>query len=203
MTVLQALDRYYERMAARGEAEPLGYSREKISFAITLTPTGEPVQVMDLRQPSGNRLVPRLLEVPVAQKKERTSAIVPNLLWDKTAYVLGRAVVGRRTAEEHAAFKAANLALVAGSNDDGLIAFRCFLEAWSPEQFDRAPFTAEMLDTNLVFALDGERQWLHERDAARRLIEAQGGGDGPVRMCLVTGAEAPIARLHRLGSGLN
>ena len=37
MTVLQALDRYYDRMAARNEAEAPGYSREKISFAIVLS----------------------------------------------------------------------------------------------------------------------------------------------------------------------
>ena len=36
MTILQSLDRYYDRMAARGEAEAPGYSREKIGFAILL-----------------------------------------------------------------------------------------------------------------------------------------------------------------------
>ena len=49
MTVLQALDRYYDRMAARGEAEAPGYSREKISFAIVLSAEGEPVEILDLR----------------------------------------------------------------------------------------------------------------------------------------------------------
>ena len=39
MTVLQALDRYYDRMAARNEAEAPGYSREKIGFAIALSAT--------------------------------------------------------------------------------------------------------------------------------------------------------------------
>ena len=36
MTVLRALDRYYDRMAARGRRKRPGYSREKISFAIVL-----------------------------------------------------------------------------------------------------------------------------------------------------------------------
>lgn len=40
MTVLQALNSYYDRMAARGEVAPTGYSREKISYAILLTPDG-------------------------------------------------------------------------------------------------------------------------------------------------------------------
>ena len=105
MTILQALDRYYSRMAARGEAEAPGYSREKISFAVVLSLEGDLVDVVDLRSQSGKRLVPRLMEVPAAVK--RTAGIQPNLLWDKTSYVLGRtAGEGRRLAEEHAAFKA-------------------------------------------------------------------------------------------------
>src|SRR5690242_13842043 len=125
MTVLQALDRYYDRMAARGEAEAPGFSREKISFAVVLSVEGEPVDVLDLRTQSGKRIQPVLREVPAAVK--RTVAILPNLFWDKTAYALGRtAGEGRRTAEEHAAFKAANLEAMRDANDPGLVALRRF-----------------------------------------------------------------------------
>ena len=195
MTVLQALDRYYDRMAARGEAEAPGYSREKISFAIVLSAEGEPVQVLDLREAAGKRMVPRVLEVPAAVK--RTAGILPNLFWDKTSYVLGRtAGEGRRTAEEHAAFKAANLAMLDGAHDEALVALRRFLEAWSPARFDAAPFTSELLDGNVVFRLHGELAYIHQREAARRLIEMRIGGVGPTGFCLVTGTEAPLRRLH-------
>jgi CRISPR-associated protein Csd1 len=195
MTVLQALDRYYDRMAARNEAEAPGYSREKISFAIVISAEGEPIQLLDIRQAAGRRMVPRLLEVPAAVK--RTAGILPNLLWDKTSYVLGRtAGAGRRTAEEHTAFKAANLAMLDSASDEGLIALRRFLEAWSPARFDATPFTPEMLDANIVFRLDGELGYVHQRDAARWLIEPRIGGDGPIGFCLVSGVEAPLRRLH-------
>lgn len=154
MTVLQALNRYYDRMAARNEAEAPGYTREKIGFAIVLSALGEPVDVLGLREHIGKRHIPRLLEVPAAVT--RTAGILSNLFWDKTAYVLGRtAGAGRRTAQEHAAFKAANLALAKDAEDDGLVALRRFLEGWSPTQFDAAPFFPEMLDANIVFRLDG------------------------------------------------
>ena len=55
MSVLQALDRYYDRIAARGEAEAPGWSREKISFALVLSPAGEPIDRIDLREPSGRK----------------------------------------------------------------------------------------------------------------------------------------------------
>lgn len=201
MTVLQALDRYYGRMAARGEAEAPGWSREKIGFAIVLSPAGEPLDKLDWRQQSGRKLVPRLEEVPAAAK--RTVAIQPNLLWDKSAYVLGRtAGEGRRTAEEHAAFRALHLKLLAGTEDAGLLALRRFLEAWTPDRFDAPPFVPEMLDANLVFRLDGDRGFIHQREAARQLVAAQAGGDGPRAFCLVSGLEAPVRRLHPVIKGV-
>ncbi len=53
-----------------------------------LSADGDPIDKMDLREAVGKRMVPRLLEVPAAVK--RTAGILPNLLWDKTSYVLGR-----------------------------------------------------------------------------------------------------------------
>jgi CRISPR-associated protein Csd1 len=195
MSVLQALDRYYDRMADRGEAEPIGYSREKISFAVVLSTRGEPIDVTDLRDAGAKRPRPALLEVPAAVT--RTVAILPNLFWDKSAYALGRTATGsRRTAEEHAAFKVRNLSMVQESEDEGLVAFRRFLTNWEPGRFDASPFTTEMLDTNFVFRLDGEHGFIHERPAAKRLVEALVGPEGPTAVCLVTGAEGPIRRLH-------
>ncbi len=195
MTVLQSLDCYYGRMAARGEAEPSGYSREKISFRVVLSAAGVPVRVVDLRTSTGKKLSPQLLQVPAGVK--RTVAIVPNLLWDKTAYALGRtAGVGGRTAQEHAAFKAANLTFIEGSNDEGLTAWRLFLESWNPDLFDAAPFRADMLDANIVFTLQGETRDLHDREAAQRLLAARLGSAAAGQDCLVTGTTAAPARLH-------
>jgi CRISPR-associated protein Csd1 len=53
-----------------------------------------------------------------------------------------------------------------------------------------------MLDANIVFRLDGELGYVHQRDAARWLIEPRIGGDGPIGFCLVSGVEAPLRRLH-------
>lgn len=194
MTVLQALNSYYVRMADRGEVDRPGFSLEKISFAIQLAADGSPTDVIDLRRMNGKRVSPVLLSVPAAVK--RTVAILPNLFWDKSAYVLGRtAGADKRTAEEHAAFTTANLALIAGSNDPGLAALRQFLETWTPARFDAPPFSADMLDTNFVFRFGDERGYIHEREAARQILasRASGAAEG---FCLVTGRRAPIQRLH-------
>lgn len=195
MTILQALNGYYDRMAARGEAEDLGFSREKISFAITLSPDGTPLEAIDLRARSGRKLQPRLLEVPAAVK--RTAGVSPNRFWDKTSYVLGRtAGEGRRISEEHAAFKALHRDLLQGTNDPGLLALARFLDTWDPARFDAAPFGPEMLDANIVFRLDGDRGFIHEREAAKRIVAEAEAPDEGTDFCLVTGMRAPVRRLH-------
>lgn len=207
MTVLQSLAGYYDRMAARGEAEPPGFSREKISFAVVIDRAGQVVAVNDLRDTTGKKPVPRLMDVPAGEK--RTVAIVPNLLWDKTAYSLGvTAAEGKRTAQEHAAFRDRHLGLLADATDEGLAAFRAFLTSWSPDLFAQAPFTPAMLDTNIVFLLHGDvddagrPRLIHRRPAALPLIEAR-SGHGENGWCLIAGTEGPVARLHPVIKGVD
>lgn len=196
--ILQALDRYYDRMAARGEAEPFGWGTVPIGWVVELSANGEPVAVLPLLDPDSNRPRPRPLSVPGPVK--RASGIAPNLFWDKTAYTLGRtAGDGKRTALEHAAFKRAMLDLISDSEDAGLVALRRFLETWNPERFDSAPFRPEMLDGNLVFRLGGELGFIHERPAAKALLErhaASAAGEEGEDQCLVTGVRSSPLRLH-------
>ncbi|MBO8087428.1 MAG: type I-C CRISPR-associated protein Cas8c/Csd1 [Marichromatium sp.] len=197
--ILQALHRHYQHLLERDTegVAALGYSQEKVSYAIVLDPTGAVVAVDDIRDTSGKKPRPRLLEVP--QPVKRTAGIKPNVLWDKTSYVLGVSASSKRAAQEHAAFVALHESALAGTEDPGLLALLRFLGAWTPERFVPPMFSDEVLDTNLVFRLDGERRYLHQREAARQvradlLVEA--GDDGEHVTCLVTGVPQPMARLH-------
>lgn len=194
MSILAALARAYDRLD--GVPVP-GYSTEKIGFVIGLNPDGGVASVTDLRDGEGKKKQPRMLQVP--QPVKRTVAILPNLLWDKTPYALGvTAGEGKRTADEHAAFKRRQADAIGDTEDEGLAAFLRFLESWTPDRFVPPLFTEDMKDANVVFALESERlrTYLHERAAARALIASMqlAGGDGPV--CLVTGTRGPVARLH-------
>lgn len=195
MTILQALNGYYARLP---DVAAPGWSQEKFGWCIVLNPEGAPVDVENLHDVTGKKPRPTLRLVPAAIK--RTVAIAPNFLWDKTAYVLGRtAGEGKRTADEHAAFVALHLERLEGQEDAGLAALRRFLAQWRPEQFEALPRgTAEMLDANVMFRLEGELGFLQERAAARALVEAaaSAGGTAAGSLCLVTGARAPVARLH-------
>lgn len=86
---------------------------------------------------------------------------------------------------------------MADADDEGLVAFRRFLERWTPDRFDAAPFEPDMLDANILFRLEGDGGYLHRRPAARRLVEASPlSDDRETIFCLVTGERGPAARLH-------
>lgn len=197
--ILQALHAHYLRLVQRGgEALPRqGYSQEKISYCLTLSATGEVTAVVPLLDTTGKKPVPRSLSVPQPQK--RASGIAPNFLWDKTSYVLGVSSTSKRADKEHAAFKSAHQAWLAGQTDPGLTALLRFLALWTPDQFVGPLFTEDMKDTNLVFRLEGEKLFLHDRQSAfelrTKLMEPTEDGTLWMR-CLVTGELAPVARLH-------
>lgn len=201
--IITALNSYYEHLFEKDEVLPHGFSKEKISYAILLSKDGKVVDVHDVRDTSGKK--PQPIYLPVPQPPKRAAGIEACLFWDKTSYALGVTAKEddkalKRLPLVHAAFKKKMLTVLADTRDEGLVALRCFLQNWSPEDFNELPHASEeMLDSNVVFKLDGENAYLHERPAARDLCVAlaqEKGYDAYRGMCLVTGKKAPLARLH-------
>jgi len=207
--ILAALNDYYQRLLGdpdSGIALP-GYSQEKIGYAIVLDAAGQMVDVLDLRDKSGKKPLPRLMGV--TQPPKRASNIAPCFLWDKTSYVLGVSATSKRSEQEHSAFKELHRKALAGSDDPGLKALLAFLDGWAPDQFSENPnFVSQgedMLDANVVFRFEGEHAFLHDRPAARTAWARQqaSGVNEAQGMCLVTGETAPLARLHPAIKGVN
>jgi CRISPR-associated protein Csd1 len=200
MTMLASLTRAYERMERRGEVPPFGYSLQNIAYVIRLNEDGSLAgPPADLRDLSGKKPLPRRMAVP--QPAKRTSGIASNFLWDKTSYVLGiTSGDGRRLAEEHADFKMRHAEALGETDDDGLGALLRFLDAWSPDQFKTLGWPEDVKDQNIVFALESERLdgiFLHDRPAARALwARLSAEGEKTEAICLISGEQGPIARLH-------
>lgn len=201
--ILSALTDYYQRLCENPEESGIampGYSQQKIGFCIVLDEAGHVTDVIDLRDGTGKKPKPALIEVP--QPPKRASNIAPCFLWDKTSYVLGVSATSKRCEQEHAAFKALHSDALNGIDDAGLQALLAFLDRWTPEDFAGNPHFARlgpaMLDANVVFRLGSEQRFLHERPAARAAWQRQQGGSANALrgMCLVTGEQAPLARLH-------
>jgi CRISPR-associated protein Csd1 len=204
--MLASLVQRYERMAALGEAPVTGYSNENISFGIVIDRNGGLVDVVPLGTFDKGKHRPAVMAVP--QPLKRASGIAANLLWDKTSYVFGVADPAKTSKraekrglrageEEFHAFKKRQQEAIGETSDAGLLAFLAFLDRWTPESYNALPHAQDMLDANVVFRLDGETAWLHDRPAARAVVaRSSGNEDAPVGQCLVSGELAPIARLH-------
>ncbi len=199
--ILQALNCYYHRLIADPEngGVPLaGFSRQKIHFCLVLDREGNLVEEDDLRVKEGKRELP--LELVVPEPVKRTVAIAANFLWDNTGYVLGGDAKGtpERASRMFAAFREMQHSVAGDLEDEGMKAVLRFLEGWKPEQALSLKKWDQMAGLNVVFRLDGERRFIHERPMIRErwagyCSENAGEKKG---MCLISGEEQPIARLH-------
>lgn len=204
MSILASLNKAYDRLALRQEAPSFGFSSEKISFILSLNPDGTLAgPPIDWRDTSGKKPVVRLLPVP--QPFKRTSGVKSNFLWDKSSYVLGiTSAESKRLKEEHQAFKDFHIDLLKDTSDEGLKAFLAFYERWNPDDFDQLDWPDDIKtnikDQNIAFMLESERHdhiFLHDHPAAKQIwAKLATEGEKTEAICLVTGEQAPIARLH-------
>jgi len=217
--ILQRLNDLYYRLAQNPDPDsklarvpPYGFTDENISYCLVLSKDGALVDIQDVRDTSEKKPKARRLSVPRPEK--RTSGVKSNFLWDKTAYVLG--IEGNKDKDAakktpwvmaekaHAEFKQMHLRLLDGEDDSGLVALRRFVLEWIPARFAQTPFTVDHVDANVVFKLDGERGHIHESAAAQRLwlsllkpaSQTDEGANDALGMCLVTGEQAALSRLH-------
>ena len=205
--ILQSLCSYYERIAgsSNGCVPVVGFSSEKVHFSLVIDPAGELVQILDLREVKGKKKVPRNVVVPQGPKKSVN--IAASFLWGSTSYVLGADDKGtpQRTARCHEAFKQLHRNLLTAVPDEGAKAVLAFLSSWKPEDATKLPDWPEMLKSNLVFQLDGDLGFIHERVEMRAAWSNSFGDSvrGEQAMCLVSGQVAPIARLHPAIKGVH
>ncbi|MFM9973782.1 MAG: type I-C CRISPR-associated protein Cas8c/Csd1 [Beijerinckiaceae bacterium] len=204
MSLLAALVRRYERMAAHGAAPPLGYSDEYLHFKIVIDDSGEIQSVMDLREASGKRAAKaRRFRVPQAPSDRRGRKIVPGLFWDPAGYALGLAAGTTEkdlddASRKFAAFKKKHLELLSNATSRELAAFKKFLVGWDVQKIAGNVNLPDMRKSQIGFQLDGLRQhFIHECAEAAGLISRESASPTLSEgMCLVTGEISPIERLH-------
>jgi CRISPR-associated protein Csd1 len=199
--MLQGLVNYYERLETTGEVAPPGYSEENISFAIVIARDGSIIDITDLRDHTGRKPKPRTLLVPESPSDRSGKKRVSAFLWDNSKYALG---IGRNkdgvvfTPDQLQEFKRFHLEVLRSATDIQLIAFRAFVESWSPDAYTSQRYAEELPEAKIVVRLDGEDCFVHESVAAKNLwqkiIDRKPGA--AFGICLVTGVEGRIARLH-------
>ena len=175
MSVLEALNNAYQRLADRGGMPPFGYSNEKVGFLIALAEDGTPVgPPIDLRKEDGKKRITPLMAVPASFKRP---GLTPRsfFLWDNTAFALGvTAFESKDAAARLAAFRERHLKELANTDDPGLLALLRFVNTWTPGQFTTLGWPEDMKDQNVVFALESERR----KDIRKRRTQYHGNRPG-------------------------
>jgi CRISPR-associated protein Csd1 len=203
--ILQALNDYYERKCAhldpRERLPDFGFEQKEIPFLLELQPDGTPLQLVDTRTANDKKkLIARSYRVPQGIKK--TSGIAANLLWDTVEYALGIDTKGKpeRVVEQHAAFRQRLHLLPADVQQDiGISAVNRFLDQVTTGQLETFSAWPQALESNALisFRLQGDAELVCQRPALVRAAKlATASEDSPIAMCLVTGRQAPIERLH-------
>jgi CRISPR-associated protein Csd1 len=195
MTILQDLDRYYGRMAARGDVVPPGWSMEPVGIVLELSAVGDLLGT-ELRLDA--RKKPQVIRMPKWFTRSGNGS-TPYFLWDNAAYALGLGAKDPgKTAKDHAAFRKLHLDTLESEVDPGLAALRRFLDQWTPDRSRVPALDDKALVFSLAFRLQGDTALLHERPAAHvhldRLRTAAVPGD--TGFCLILGAYLPLVRLH-------
>jgi CRISPR-associated protein Csd1 len=172
VVILQALNRYYERLREGEEPQvpALGFFRRSVHFAVVISKDGTLLQMIDLRQPAKPKSIPRQMVVPGLGMK-KAAGINPDFLWGAVSYVLGFEPGEKpdRTTEKNRQFKEFQCQLGGHLNDEGVKAVLTFLEKWRPGDADSRPDFAELAGTNVVFQLDGRLQFVHESTETRKV----------------------------------
>lgn len=210
--VLQALTRYYDILASDPENEiPLRYySIAPVSFALNLSEDGKLLDIIPLFETKQfgktTRDVPMRMIVP--ERVKRSSGINPNFLCDNPTYVLGLTAKEAKdpayATHRFVEYRRHTLAILAGADCPEAKAVSLFLEGYQPDRAGEIPAISEKLERiinengNLVFMLDGSREYVHNIPAVQRAWEnhKNNNPNSTILQCLVTGETAPIERLH-------
>lgn len=203
--MINALCQYYDRLLAdenSGVSRP-GYSRAKVSFALSLSRTGELLDIIDLHIEKGKKLISREMNVP--EQLKRAVNVAANFMCDNSKYVLGvdQKDKKERVKKAHDAFVQLHEEILGGVEDEGAASVLNFLRNWDVENAARQPKIMEVFDElteggNLVFRLEGVEGYIHERAEIMKSWSRYHlrQSSGVTSQCLITGQILPIARLH-------
>lgn len=213
--ILQALCDYYNRKYnnSEGVIAPIGFEYKEISHVIVLNPSGEFIQLDDMREWENKRLRGKIYLVPKSVKRAG-KVIIADLLWGNPGYVLGIEVkeLLTPTPQKQAAFIKKIQQVLDNCNAGDEIALRAvliFLEsknyatlfatpAWQKIVSEKGKLT----NVNISFKINGETTLVCECEQIRIYINKLEQSTGTVGRCLVTGELDGIERIHPFIKGI-
>lgn len=210
--ILQALTDYYKELAKKGKIARPGWGKVKVSFALILDEDGKLTRILPLSTttPDGKKSMPQELELPIQFKRSGSNA--PSyFLCDNSQYCLGieKGIITDKSKKCFLNFANYHRSILGDSNSPLVKAFLKFVNSWDPEKaLDNKAVqdTLSLIEAggNFVFAINEPSIRLHEdkeiTDLWNRLQSA--ADDGNKGVCLITGQNTEIARIHNSVKGI-
>ena len=181
----------------------MGWAKANVSYALDIGTDGQLLQIYTLMESRarGKKVidVPRLMTVP--QPLKRSSGIAPQFLYDNAAYLLG--IDGAKPERARQCFAQAKrlhedlLRPYAGTAAE---AIKHFFALWNPErarehQAVAAHWAGLVKGGGIIFFVNG-CDVMQDAELTAAWNERKRQDEAVVMQCLVTGEQAPIARLH-------
>ena len=209
--ILQALVDYYETLLANNKVAKQGWCQAKTAFALNLNIDGSLKGILTLKEEEERCKkkiwVPSYREVP--QMVARSSGVSANFLCDNSKYMLGVDAEGsgKRVQECFEAAREKHLKILEFSNGPMAMAIKGFFRTWIPEEAIKNDKLQEIWEeitdgSNLIFTMDTNEAQKDEeiRIAWQNFLDQE--EECKKGICLVTGKEGEIARIHSTIKGV-
>jgi len=209
--ILQSLVRHYECLVKYGEVPRLGWCIAKASFAINLRQDGSILGVIPLRETvqRGKKQIEISKEIQVPEMVSRSSDISANFLCDNSKYILGidQDETDKRSKKCFLAAKERHLKLLEDVNSLCAEAVKNYFLKWNPESAHSDPEIQKEWEGltaggNLIFYVNGKFAQCDEAIIEKWEQEQKNCCTEEKGICLVTGKQAEISRIHTTIKGV-
>ena len=207
--ILQALVKHYENLVEEEKVSKQGWCSAKVSYEIELSKEGEIKNIICLKieEERGKKTVIRPQNLLVPEMVTRSSGVSANFLCDNAKYLLGISQENdeknkKRAEECFWAARDKHLSLLNHAEGEMAKAICLFFQNWKPEKAMEYPGISENWEDitdggNLVFGMgthyaQDDVQIKQIWDNRKKEINQETKG-----ICLVTGEQAEISRIHR------
>jgi len=208
--IINSLVKYYDRLLKDGEDKMpvMGYVSRKVKYILEINENGELLNIIPNTEPiiAGKKEIEVAKSFIVPDGGGRSSGIKPYFLCDNAKYLLGideKSDLGY--SEKHfKATKELHTKLLENVDNGYAKSVLSFFENWDITKINEHSvikeklIDKEFLTTNLVFRIDAPmNSYAHENEEIKKIWNARFKEElGDIGLCMLTGKEVPIARLH-------
>ncbi len=210
--ILQALVNHYENLEKQGKVDQEGWCKAKVSYAVNLSEDGKILGIFSLKteEERGKKTVWIPQQIKVPEMVTRSSGVSANFLCDNSKYILGIDENGtnQRVLDCFESAKEKHLSLLRETEGRMAEAVRNFFKTWKPEKAAECAEVKERWEDltdggNLIFCMGikyaQDDPFMQETWETARNESSE---DGQTGICLVTGKETEISRIHKTIKGV-